>query len=162
MADAEKYAEYKIARKRSKIHGNGVFAIAPIRKGEFIVRYKGKLMSHEAADAQRWGDVGSGHTFLFTLNEQYIIDANQGGNVARWLNCSCDPNCVAFVHDDESGDPKKEKVIIEALRAIKPGEELTYDYGIVLEERYTKALKAIWACKCGSPKCTGTMLRGKG
>jgi len=81
--------------------------------------------------------------------------------VARWLNCSCDPNCVAFVHEDEGGDPKKDKVIIEALRAIKPGEELSYDYGIVLEERYTKALKAIWACKCGSPKCTGTMLRKK-
>ncbi|MBK6542741.1 MAG: SET domain-containing protein-lysine N-methyltransferase [Flavobacteriales bacterium] len=162
MAKSEKYAEHKIARRRSKIHGNGVFAIAPIRKGEFIVRYKGKVVTHEEADKQRGGDVGSGHTFLFTLNETYLIDANRGGNVARWLNCSCDPNCVAFVHDDDSGDPKKEKVIIEALRAIKPGEELTYDYGIVLEERYTKVLKDIWACKCGSPKCTGTMLRTKG
>ena len=158
---AKPYAEDKTGRRRSRIHGNGVFAIAPIRKGELIVQYKGKMVTHAEADRQHGGDVTSGHTFLFTLNEKYILDANVRGNIARWLNHSCAPNCEALVHEDEGGDPKKDKVIIEARRAIKPGEELTYDYGIVLDERHTNALKRIWACRCGSPKCTGTMLKPK-
>jgi SET domain-containing protein len=72
----------KIVRRRSKIHGNGVFAVAPIRKGEHIVEYKGRLITHDQADEQYHGDVASGHTFLFTLNDQWILDANVKGNVA--------------------------------------------------------------------------------
>ena len=59
------------------------------------------------------------------------------------------------------GNPKRDRVTIESLRAIKPGEELTYDYGITLEERLTPRLKKIWECRCGAPKCVGTMLRPK-
>ena len=51
--------------------------------------------------------------------------------------------------------------MIESIREIAAGEELTYDYGITLEERHTKKMKKIWACRCGSPKCTGTMLKPK-
>ncbi|WP_449425313.1 SET domain-containing protein [Rhodanobacter lindaniclasticus] len=79
----------------------------------------------------------TGHTFLFTLNEQYVIDANQRGNTARWINHSCAPNCRAVVEESASGDPRRDKVMIEAIRAIKPGEELTYDYGIVLDVPHT-------------------------
>jgi uncharacterized protein len=151
----------KIAQRLSKIHGNGVFATAPIKKGEEVVEYKGRIVTHAQADRQHWGDVTSGHTFLFTLNEKYIIDANVDGNVARWLNHSCSPNCIAFVHGDPKGDLKKDRVIIEALRDIKPGEELTYNYDITLEQRHTPALKKLWACHCGSKNCTGTMLQPK-
>lgn len=151
----------KIAQRLSKIHGNGVFATADIKKGERLVEYKGAIRTHAQANKMHYGDVGSGHTFLFTLNEKYIIDANEGGNVARWLNHSCSPNCIAFVHGHESGDLKKDRVFIEALRDIKPGEELTYNYGIMLEQRHTPALKKIWACLCGSKNCTGTMLQPK-
>jgi SET domain-containing protein len=123
----------RIVARRSPIHGNGVFAAAPIKKGEEIIEYKGTLMTHDEAD-EMYGDGGeTGHTFLFTLNEEYILDANRKGNVARWINHSCAPNCVAFVIESESGDPRKDKVVIEAKRNIKAGEELTYDYGIVLE-----------------------------
>ena len=153
----------KIARRRSKIHGNGVFATAPIRKGEHIIEYKGKIITHDEADTTYEGEIGSGHTFLFTLNEQWILDANRGGNIARWINTSCEPNAVAYIYSEKkkNPDPKKDRVIIEALRAIEPGEEITYDYGFEFEVPYTAKLLKTWACRCGKKKCRGTMLGGK-
>ncbi len=151
----------KIVRRRSPIHGNGVFAKELIRKGEPIVEYKGKLITHEEADKNHHADIDTGHTFLFTLNDHYIIDAEQGGNIARWINSSCEPNSIAFVHEHDSGDPRKEKVIIEALRTIRPGEEITYDYGFEFDVPYTKRLLKIWACHCGRSSCRGTMLKPK-
>ena len=155
---AKTYSENKIKRFRSKIHGNGVSAIAPIRKGELIVEYKGTLITHEEADTHYQGPE-TGHTFLFILNDDHVIDANRKGNVARWFNTSCNTNCEALVHEHSGKDRKKDQVIIEAKRAIKAGEELTYDYGIVIKRKLSKKEKAKWACRCGSPKCTGTMLR---
>ena len=151
----------KIAARKSAIHGNGVFALAPIAKGERIIEYKGRRRTHADVDASDSGDVESGHTFLFTLNDDYVIDANFEGNSARWINHSCAPNCESEVVEDPDGDPKRDRVFIEARRAIKPGEELTYDYGITLDEPHTARLKKIWACRCGAKKCTGTMLRPK-
>jgi SET domain-containing protein len=150
----------KIAARKSDIHGNGVFAVAPIAKGERVIEYKGRRRTHEEVDADDSGDVESGHTFLFTLNDAYVIDANFEGNSARWINHSCSPNCEAVLDENED-DPKKSRVFIESIRAIKPGEELTYDYGITLDEPHTARLKKIWACRCGSKKCTGTMLSPK-
>ena len=150
----------KIVTRKSAIHGTGMFAVAPIKKGERLIEYKGRRRSHEDVDADDSGDVESGHTFLFTLNDDWVIDANFEGNDARWINHSCDPNCEAVLDEDED-DSKQSQVFIEAIRSIKPGEELTYDYGITLAERHTPRLKKIWACRCGSKKCTGTMLRPK-
>ena len=73
----------------------------------------------------------------------------------------CQPNCEAVLEEDDGDDRRRDKVFIEARRAIKPGEELTYDYGITLYERHTARLKKIWECRCGSKKCTGTMLKPK-
>ena len=151
----------KIEARLSKIHGNGVFATETIKKGERIIRYKGKLRSHAEVDEEYGDDDEDGHTFLFTLNDDYVIDANYDGNDARWINHSCDPNCEAVIEEDEGGDRRKDKVFIEAVRKIKPGEELAYNYGITLEERHTARLKKIWECRCGSKKCTGTMLQPK-
>ena len=151
----------RFVARRSPIHGNGVFATAPIARGEEIIEYKGKLLTPDEADAL-YGDGGeTGHTFLFTLNEQYVIDANQRGNTARWINHSCAPNCRAVVEESASGDPRRDKVKIEAIRNIKPGDELTYDYGIVLEVPHTARLRKLWQCLCGSPNCTGTLLKPK-
>ncbi len=149
----------KYERRTSSIHGNGVFATKKIKKGEAIIEYKGKLITHAEADALHHGDIDTGHTFLFTLNEHWIINANKKGNAARWINHSCTPNAIAFVHEHKSGDPRKDKVIIEALRKIEAGEEITYDYGFEFDVPYTKELLSIWGCRCGSPKCTGTMLK---
>ena len=151
----------KIVARKSPIHGNGVFAVAPIRKGERVIEYKGRRRSHDQVDNDTSGDVESGHTFLFTLNEDWVVDANYEGNDARWINHSCDPNCEAVIAEAEGDDRRKDRVFIESVRDIAPGEELTYNYGIVLAERHTPRLKKIWACLCGSPKCTGTMLQPK-
>ena len=154
-------ANKKIEARKSDIHGNGVFAVAPIKKGEFVIEYKGKRRTHAEVDVEDAGDVESGHTFLFTLNDEYVIDANHKGNRARWINHSCNPNCEALLDEHEGRNRKKDRVLIEAIRNIKPGEELTYNYGITLDEPHTARLKKVWACKCGSKDCTGTMLQPK-
>ncbi|KAF1704907.1 SET domain-containing protein [Pseudoxanthomonas suwonensis] len=151
----------KIVARKSPIHGNGVFAVEPIRKGERVIEYKGLRRTHDEVDADSSGDVESGHTFLFTLNDEYVVDANYKGNDARWINHSCDPNCEAVVVEHDGDDRSKDRIFIEAIRNIRPGEELTYNYGITLAERHTARLKKIWACRCGSPRCTGTMLQPK-
>ncbi|TJY64960.1 SET domain-containing protein [Sinimarinibacterium sp. CAU 1509] len=150
-----------IVLRRSPIHGNGVFAARDLPKGKRLIQYRGALRSHDEVDQCYGGDADSGHTFLFTLNEHYVIDGNVNGNVARWINYSCEPNCEAVLYESDDGDPAEDRVFIEAIRDIRAGEELTYDYGIVLEERHTPRMKKIWACRCGSDKCTGTMLKSK-
>lgn len=151
----------RIQQRRSRIHGNGVFAVAAIPPGLRLIEYKGLRRTHEDAD-ERYGDsLDSGHTFLFTLNDVYLIDANVDGNVARWINHSCAPNCQAVLEEDPTGDPERDRVFIESLREIAPGEELTYNYGIRLSVPHTAKLKRQWACRCGTAECTGTMLQPK-
>ncbi|HEY0181000.1 MAG TPA: SET domain-containing protein-lysine N-methyltransferase [Dokdonella sp.] len=151
----------RIAARRSPIHGTGVFALVDIPAKTEIIEYKGRRLTHAQADRIYANTSESGHTFLFTLNDKYIIDANHEGNVARWINHSCKPNCRALLEEADGSDRRKDRVLIESLRPLRAGEELTYDYGIVLEERLTPRLKAIWACRCGAKNCVGTMLRPK-
>lgn len=150
-----------IERRRSRIHGNGVFATADIPAGAQVCRYTGKIITHDEADTLYADTLDTGHTFLFTLNDEYIIDGNQGGNVARWINHSCAPNCEAQVAEHAGSDRRRDRVEIHALRDIAAGEELTYNYGIRLEVPHTARLKALWACRCGADECTGTMLQPK-
>jgi hypothetical protein len=82
-----------------------------------------------------------------------VIDTKHGGNSSRWINHACQPNCQA---DEVDG-----RVFIRALRALEPGTELFYDYGLVLDERQTAKLKKQYACHCGSRACRGTMLAPK-
>lgn len=150
-----------IVLRRSAIHGNGVFAAKNIPAQKRVIQYRGQLKTHDEVNVGDGGDVESGHTFLFTLNDQFVIDGNSKGNIARWINHSCTPNCEAVAVDSRDADPRKERVFIETIRPIKAGEELTYDYGIVLEDRHTPRLKKIWECRCGADACTGTMLKPK-
>jgi SET domain-containing protein len=140
--------------RRSKIHGRGVFAARTIPKGTRIIEYKGKRILYSlACDMYPEEDDQPTHTFLFEIDNDMVIDAGQGGNAARWINHSCDPNCEAV--DDEG------RVYIEAIRTIRPGEELGYDYGIKLEERHTPQEKKRWPCHCGAKNCRGTLLAKK-
>lgn len=151
----------RIIRRQSPIHGNGVFAAQDLAKGTRVIEYRGRRLTHSQANRMYANDVDSGHTFLFTLNEKYLIDGGDGGNDARWINHGCAPNCQAWVIESKQGDKSRDRIVIETRRAIRKGEELTYDYGITLEQRQTPRLKKIWACKCGAKKCTGTMLKPK-
>ncbi|MFZ1664598.1 MAG: SET domain-containing protein-lysine N-methyltransferase [Flavobacteriales bacterium] len=145
--------------KRSRIHGNGVFAARDLPEGTELIEYTGRLITTEQADEQ-YDEIYTGHTFLFALNDDWIIDGNVDGNDARWINHGCEPNCIPYLHAHPR-DRNKDRVIIETLRDVEEGEELNYDYGICFDVPYTARLKKIWACRCGAPSCTGTMLQPK-
>ena len=150
----EASAGRRIQVRRSGVHGKGVYALKTIPKGETIIEYTGKIISWKQAQRLHpHNPAEPNHTFFFQIDDDHVIDANQGGNAARWINHSCAPNCEA---EEEGG-----RVFIRALRGIKPGEELFYDYGLIIDERYTPKLKKEYACLCGAPKCRGTMLAPK-
>ena len=151
----------KVVARRSNIHGTGVFARQDIKRGERIIEYKGLRRSHEDVDGDDAGDAESGHTFLFTLNEDWVIDGSHNGNVAKWINFSCRPNAEAVLEETEGKDRRRDRVFIEARRAISAGDELTYDYNITLDVPHTARLKKIWECRCGAKSCRGTMLKLK-
>jgi len=139
--------------QRSSLHGYGVFAARDIPANTTVFEYKGKRISAEQADEQSGLDPDDPyHTFFFSLSCGLVIDGNQQGNDARWVNHSCEPNCEA--QEDEEG----ERVYLVTLRRIKKGEELTFDYGLVIDEEMSAALQAQYACLCNTPSCRGTML----
>ena len=146
----------RIQARQSGVHGRGVFAIRPIKKGETIIEYKGQMITWKQAERRHpHNPKDPDHTFFFHIDEEHVIDAAVGGNAARWINHACNPNCESDV------DEENHRVFIKALRSIKPGEELFYDYGLVIDERYTPKVKKQFACRCGARDCRGTMLAPK-
>ncbi|MEH3085082.1 MAG: SET domain-containing protein-lysine N-methyltransferase [Xylophilus ampelinus] len=140
--------------RRSGVHGKGVFALRGIAAGEVLIEYVGEIISwQEAQDRHPHDPSQPNHTFYFHIDDDRVIDAAHGGNSSRWINHACDPNCET----DERGG----RIFIRALRDIAAGEELTYDYGLTLDERYTPRLKAEYPCWCGAPNCRGTLLAPK-
>ncbi len=145
----------RIQVRRSGVHGKGVFALQPIAAGERIIEYRGEVITWPEALRRHPHDPSDpNHTFYFHVDETHVIDAKVGGNAARWINHACEPNCQA----DETPEGR---VFIKALRDLAPGEELFYDYGLIIDERYSPKLKREYACRCGSPVCRGTMLAPK-
>ena len=137
---------------QSPVHGRGVFAARTIRKGETVIEYRGKRMSwDEACEQPASDDADPYHTFLFSLDDGRVIDAAIGGNAARWINHSCAPNCETY--EDERG-----RVYVAARRKIRPGEELSYDYKLEIEGKVGPRMRKAYACRCGTPRCRGTML----
>ena len=136
------------------MHGKGVFALQDIAEGETLIEYVGEVISwDEAQDRHPHDPNDPNHTFYFHVNEDKVIDALHGGNSSRWINHSCDPNCEA--------DEQNERIFIKALRNIQAGEELNYDYGLIIDEPYTKKLLAEYPCWCGAKNCRGTLLSPK-
>jgi SET domain-containing protein len=144
-------AESAIAVRRSSIQGRGVFAVRDIAKGELIVEYLGKRMTHEAASAQCDDEsVRRHHTFLFSIDDELCIDGGKEGNEARLINHSCAPNAFAEIEN--------RRIFIRALRRIAAGEEIAYDYWYSTDPSYTlDDLKRLYPCRCGAPKCRGTI-----
>ena len=144
----------RIQTRRSGVHGKGVFAVQDIAEGESIIEYVGEIVSWPDAQARHPHDPEDpNHTFYFHIDETRVIDALYGGNSSRWINHCCVPNCEA---DEQDG-----RVFIKALRNIEAGEELNYDYGLIIDERYTPKLKAEYPCWCGAKTCRGTLLAPK-
>ena len=142
--------------RASGIHGKGVFALVPIAAGERIIEYKGRVITWKQAQRRHPHDPNDpNHTFFFHIDDKRVIDGDDGGNAARWINHACGPNCEA--DEDEAAG----RVFIKALRDIAAGAELSYDYGLILEGRHSKNVKKEFACRCGTPQCRGTMLAPK-
>ena len=137
--------------RASAVHGLGVFAAQRIRKGTRVIEYLGERVSHAEADRRYENkDADDSHTFLFIVDERTVIDAGVDGNEARFVNHACRPNCESVIED--------RRVFIDALRTIEPGEELTYDYQIQREADDPPDVDAVFACRCGSAGCRGSML----
>ena len=140
----------RIEVRRSGVHGRGVYATKLIPKGARIIEYTGKRALWEDVP----DDLADPHTFLFGLdNGIEVIDPTTDGNEARWINHSCDPNCEAI---EENG-----RIFIYALRNLRPGEELFYDYALQVDEPISREVAEESRCFCGSSHCRGTMLEQK-
>jgi SET domain-containing protein len=126
-----------IEKRRSKIQGWGVFATQPIPKNTRIVTYAGEKITNQESLRREKRYLKKGHIWCFKLNRLYVRDAAVGGNVARYVNHSCAPNCYTQVIGDT--------IWIRAARNIRKGEELTYDYS-------TDGVGSV-PCRC-SPDCT--------
>ena len=134
---------YKVIK--SNIHRTGLCAARNIKKGEKIIEYKGKKITHKKAEEGT--KYGHDITYLFTLNKKYVLDGDFKFNIARLINHSCNPNCEVL-------DQKKLVLWISAMRDIKKNEELTYDYGFSFDRDYKSHV-----CKCGSKNCVGFIVR---
>ena len=124
--------------RQSKIEGRGLWAIAPIRSGTYLLEYVGEKIDKQES-AKRCE--ASNH-YIFHIDDQFDLDGNVEWNPARLINHSCEPNCEAE-QDEEN------RIWIRAKRKILPGEELTFNYG------YDLADYRDHPCECGAPSCVG-------
>jgi len=109
-----------IEKRRSKIQGWGVYATTRIPKNKRVIDYAGERISNQESLRRERRYIKNGHIWCFKLTNRSVIDAGVGGNVARFVNHSCRPNCYIHIVDGT--------IWIRAARQIRRGEELTYNY----------------------------------
>ncbi|CAL0334913.1 unnamed protein product [Lupinus luteus] len=134
--------------QRSKIHDWGLVALEPIEAEDFVIEYIGELIRPRISDIRerQYEKMGIGGSYLFRIDDDYVVDATKRGGIARFINHSCEPNCYTKVISFEG----QKKIFIYAKRHIAAGEEITYNYKFPLEEKKI-------TCNCGSRKCRGSM-----
>ncbi len=141
------------AIRSSKIQGKGAFATRRIAKGARIIEYLGECIDEAESDVRYPDDeMGRHHTFLFSIGDgTRVLDAGPIDWPAKYINHCCDPNCEAI--EEEDG-----RVFISALKNISVGTELSYDYAYERTPEHTEADEKLYVCRCGSPKCRGTIM----
>ncbi|TSC71411.1 MAG: histone-lysine N-methyltransferase [Parcubacteria group bacterium Gr01-1014_48] len=110
-------------RVRKSKTGLGLFTQSPLKRGDFVIEYTGKLLSREKADDK-------GGRYLFDISNRRAVDGTNRKNVARYINHACRPNCEV--------DIRRGRIFVFACRKIKVGEELNYDYGKEYWDEYIK------------------------
>ncbi|KAG8012210.1 Histone-lysine N-methyltransferase SETD1B-A [Nibea albiflora] len=143
-----KFRKKRICFSRSHIHEWGLFAMEPIAADEMVIEYVGQIIRQVIADTreQRYEEEGIGSSYMFRVDQDTIIDATKCGNLARFINHSCNPNCYAKIITVES----QKKIVIYSRQPISINEEITYDYKFPIEE--TKI-----PCLCGADGCRGSL-----
>jgi len=143
-----KFRKKNLCFRRSTIHDWGLFAAEPIAADEMVIEYVGQTIRPYLADVreQKYEKQGIGSSYLFRIDLENIIDATKCGNLSRFINHSCNPNCYAKVITIQG----EKKIVIYSKEAIAVNEEITYDYKFPIEEK-----KII--CLCGTPQCRGTL-----
>ncbi|MBT4111454.1 SET domain-containing protein-lysine N-methyltransferase [Candidatus Woesearchaeota archaeon] len=125
--------------RKSQIHNKGVFAKKDIPKGTYMIEYVGKKITNKEADEISEREVSEGVVYLFELTSKLTLDGNIKGNDAKYINHSCEPNAESLNDDG--------RIWIEAMREIKKGEEITYDYCLTTDDYKDHP------CRCGAKKC---------
>lgn len=134
--------------RRSRVHGRGLFARTPYEPGDLVGEYQGRVIDENMEDeTSSAANPDPSYTLLFLLEDGRMIDAGVKGNSIRFMNHSCDPNCETTLDED--------RIFVNAIRPISPGEELTYDYNLRPGE---DERPETYACRCGSNNCRGTMV----
>ncbi|XP_026546153.1 histone-lysine N-methyltransferase SETD1A-like [Notechis scutatus] len=143
-----KFRKKKLRFGRSRIHEWGLFAMEPIAADEMVIEYVGQNIRQMVADMRekRYAQEGIGSSYLFRVDHDTIIDATKCGNLARFINHCCTPNCYAKVITIES----QKKIVIYSKQPISINEEITYDYKFPIEENKIP-------CLCGTENCRGTL-----
>lgn len=133
---------------RSAIHNWGLYAVDKIEKNEMIIEYVGEVIRAPLADLRERNYVrsGIGSSYLFRIDGQTVIDATKRGGIARFINHSCDPSCMAKIIKVEG----TKRIVIYAMRDIYANEELTYDYKFEREQGVDRI-----TCLCGASNCKG-------
>ncbi|KAJ6953213.1 hypothetical protein NC652_005038 [Populus alba x Populus x berolinensis] len=151
--DLLKATQLKARKKRlcfqqSKIHDWGLVALESIEAEDFVIEYVGELIRPQISDIRErlYEKMGIGSSYLFRLDDGYVVDATKRGGIARFINHSCEPNCYTKVISVEG----QKKIFIYAKRYIAAGEEITYNYKFPLEDKKIP-------CNCGSKKCRGSL-----
>ncbi|XP_054630141.1 histone-lysine N-methyltransferase SETD1B-A-like [Dunckerocampus dactyliophorus] len=152
-SDLVKFNQLKFRKKRirfgqSHIHNWGLFAMEHIAADEMVIEYVGQIIRQNIADMRehRYEEQGIGSSYLFRVDQDTIIDATKCGNLARFINHSCNPNCYAKIITVES----QKKIVIYSRQPIGINEEITYDYKFPIED--TKI-----PCLCGVESCRGSL-----
>jgi hypothetical protein len=128
-----------------------MYAVQDIRKGTRVIEYLGERITHAEADRRyQLKPDDDGHTFLFVASRRTVIDATVNGNDARYINHSCAANCETVTEGS--------RIFIDAVRKIRKGEELGYDYQLTWESTDDPSDLALYDCRCGAKRCRGTML----
>jgi len=133
--------------KHSAIHSYGVFASQEYAQDEMIVEYVGEIIRQSVADVrEKYYEEKNIGCYMFKIEDDMIVDATRKGNIARFVNHSCEPNAYAKIVNINGS----KKIVIFAACVIRPREEITYDYKFQIEEEKIK-------CFCGAPTCRGFM-----
>ncbi|KAJ1977878.1 histone methyltransferase set1 [Dimargaris verticillata] len=152
-SDLLKFDQLKSRKKelrfaKSEIHDWGLFAMEPIQAADMVIEYVGEVIRQKVADhrEKQYERQGIGSSYLFRLDEDAVIDATKMGNMARFINHCCQPNCTARIITVEG----HKRIVIYAKQDIDAGEEITYDYKFPIE-------KDKIPCLCGAEGCRGTL-----